>query len=246
MWRTWCHRTDGLIALDHVGRVGDHGASGGGTTDCDVGDGRWRVYQRAARTGVKHNHGRTRTRDAHARPDTTAARGAHGTRTAVAAGIPAGTLGLLATIMHVVATTAASFSPMSYFIDVFVVVLAGRCARVAALVRRRRAQVFVRSGAGAAVTTVHLHLNCGNEKNRCGQWRERASRSGQRRDRQPVARLGRVAAATRPWRPPQQSHRARRERRENVNDHDGTEQDGRRPKCRIFSYLYRRTPLYGG
>lgn len=165
LWRTWCNRTDGLVAFGQVWRVGDHSAAGGRTADGDVGDGRRRwVDQCVTRTaGVQHDHGGTGTDDAHTGTNATATSGAHRTRTAVATGVPAGALGPLAAVVHMVAYAHPS-GPLSHFVDIFVVVLTGRCTRIAAPVRWRRAQVFVRSGTGTAVAAMHLYLNCRHRK----------------------------------------------------------------------------------
>jgi len=114
---------------------------------------------------VQHDHGRT---DHAARAAGSAARGAHGTRSAVAARVPARALGLFAAVMVVlpVVQQAHALGPVPHLVNVLVVVLAGRRARVAAPVRRRRAEVLVRPGAGAAVAAVHLHLDCGRKMGR--------------------------------------------------------------------------------
>jgi len=111
---------------------------------------------------VEHDHGRTVDSGCAA---ASAARGAHGSGPAVATRVPAGALGLFAAVvmLRVVQKTYA-FGPLPHLVNVLVVVLAGRRALVAAPIRRRRAEVLVRSGAGAAVAAVHLHLDCEHGK----------------------------------------------------------------------------------
>lgn len=182
MLRTWRHCADGLVALDQVSRIraGHHG----GTADGDVSDGRrGRVDQRAAVTGVQHDHGRTGADDSHSTAATSG--GAHGARTAVTSRVPARALGLLAAAVRVMfmlvlqqMADAHGFRRSApHLVYVLVVVLAGRRARVAASVGRRRAQVLVRPGAGTAVAAVHLHLDCGHMKI-ARKYLERAGRTG--------------------------------------------------------------------
>lgn len=170
--RTWRYSANGLVAFDQVGRVVDYGAAGAvgrvGTLDADVCDGRGRVYHRSAVGGVKHDHGGTGSDDAQTTTDA-AAGGTHGPGAAVATGIAAGALGILAAAMRRVMvllvmadTHGPGRSAVPHLVDVLVVVFAGGRAGVAAPVRRRRAQVLVRAGARAAVAAVHLHFNCGH------------------------------------------------------------------------------------
>jgi len=111
---------------------------------------------------MEYDHGRT---DDSICATASAACRAHGTGPAVATRVPAGALGLFAAMvmLRVVQKTYA-FGPLSHLVNVLVVIFAGRRALVAAPIRRRRAEVLVRSGAGAAVTAVHLHLDCEHGK----------------------------------------------------------------------------------
>lgn len=174
MLHTWRHRADGLIALDQVSRI--RARHHGGTANGDVGDGRRgrAVDRRAAVAGVQHDHGRTGGADGSHSAAAAAATsgGAHGARTAVASRVPARALGLFAAAVRVVFVLALQQMadahgfrrPAPHLVYVLVVVLAGRRARVAASVGRRRAQVLVRPGAGTAVAAVHLYLDCGHTK----------------------------------------------------------------------------------
>lgn len=158
----------------------DGGVVGGAVDDSDVGDGRVDASGLMMAGCVEHDHGRADStgRDATA---CSAPGGAHRSRTAVAARVPAGALGLLAAAMVAIVSAdswcpdsaaaaddgADGRGPVSHLVDVLVVVFAGARAPwlVAAPVRRRRAEVLVRPGAGAAVAAVHLHLDCRHGKN---------------------------------------------------------------------------------